>query len=275
MKFIFTLVFTCLLQISCFGQRKHYQDTAKYYCKYLFTYQLDSTDAINIGKEKMVLLIGDNFSKFSSMRTFLKDSLLDSNNEKRLQPEQAMAFSFGLPKTKFPESINKLYLEDRMIFSSTLGLDKFAYEESLNIISWSIEKETKVFGNILCTRATCRFMGRDYIAWFAKDIPIFEGPYKFSRLPGLVVNIYDSKNHYNYTLLEFKTNTKHLMTVNKDCLKVSKKNFYKAEKDFYLNFSQSIESIPNLSASSIDPIAINKVIERYKKRNNPIELIHE
>ncbi|MBK8390265.1 MAG: hypothetical protein IPL23_13730 [Saprospiraceae bacterium] len=101
MKFIFTLVFTCLLQISCFGQRKHYQDTAKYYCKYLFTYQLDSTDAINIGKEEMVLLIGDNFSKFSSMRTFLKDSLLDSNNEKRLQPEQAMAFSFGLPKTKF------------------------------------------------------------------------------------------------------------------------------------------------------------------------------
>ncbi|MGC3977437.1 MAG: GLPGLI family protein [Paludibacteraceae bacterium] len=36
-------------------------------------------------------------------------------------------------------------------------------------------------------------------AWFTPEIPIKEGPYKFSSLPGLILKISDDKNHYIFT----------------------------------------------------------------------------
>ena len=45
-----------------------------------------------------------------------------------------------------------------------------------------------------------QFRGRKWTAWFTQNIPIPEGPYKFSGLPGLIVEIYDSQNHYHYEL---------------------------------------------------------------------------
>ena len=47
-----------------------------------------------------------------------------------------------------------------------------------------------------CQRATCRWRGRDYVAWFAPDIPIRRGPWKFGGLPGLIMKIHDVDSLY-------------------------------------------------------------------------------
>ena len=44
-----------------------------------------------------------------------------------------------------------------------------------------------------CKKATTHFRGRDYIAWFTTDIPIVAGPWKFNGLPGLVIDIEDTR----------------------------------------------------------------------------------
>ena len=67
-------------------------------------------------------------------------------------------------------------------------------------ISWKIEKETKTSSNLQLQKATAKFGGRNWIAWFSKDIPFHEGPYKFHGLPGLIVEIYDDKKNYQFSL---------------------------------------------------------------------------
>jgi hypothetical protein len=41
-------------------------------------------------------------------------------------------------------------------------------------------------------------------AWFSSEIPISEGPYKFTGLPGLVMEISDVKNNFRYKLISLK-----------------------------------------------------------------------
>lgn len=67
-------------------------------------------------------------------------------------------------------------------------------------INWKIEKETKVSSSIQAQKATARFSGRNWIAWFAKDFPFQEGPYKFHGLPGMIIEIYDDKENYHFSL---------------------------------------------------------------------------
>ncbi|GEN75022.1 GLPGLI family protein [Chryseobacterium hagamense] len=67
-------------------------------------------------------------------------------------------------------------------------------------ISWKIEKETKTFSSLQLQKAITRFGGRNWTAWFSKDFPFQEGPYKFHGLPGMIVEIYDDQKNYHFTL---------------------------------------------------------------------------
>lgn len=55
-------------------------------------------------------------------------------------------------------------------------------------------------GQFNLQKATARYGGRNWIAWFTEEIPISEGPYKFNGLPGLIFEIYDDKENYKFTL---------------------------------------------------------------------------
>lgn len=56
---------------------------------------------------------------------------------------------------------------------------------------WQITEETKLIQNFKCTKATLKFRGRDFIAWFTTEIPVSYGPWKFHGLPGLILEVYD------------------------------------------------------------------------------------
>src|SRR5699024_12684561 len=45
------------------------------------------------------------------------------------------------------------------------------------------------------------FAGRADEAWFTMEVPIADGPYVFRGLPGLIVEIYDTQDHYHFTML--------------------------------------------------------------------------
>ena len=47
-----------------------------------------------------------------------------------------------------------------------------------------------------CQKATCRFRGRDFVAWFAADVPVKGGPWKFGGLPGCILKVYDVQKIY-------------------------------------------------------------------------------
>ncbi len=72
------------------------------------------------------------------------------------------------------------------------------YEEKWNGQEWKLSLiggDSIILGH-RCQRATCHWRGRNYIAWFAPDIPIRRGPWKFGGLPGLIMKIHDVDSLY-------------------------------------------------------------------------------
>jgi len=78
--------------------------------------------------------------------------------------------------------------------------------ETIPVFKWTIDsKETKKIGNYVCKKATTYFRGRNYLAWYAVDIPTQFGPWKFNGLPGLILEVYDETNRFHWTVQKIKT----------------------------------------------------------------------
>ena len=71
-------------------------------------------------------------------------------------------------------------------------------------IKWKLSNETKRINKYLCKKATGKFRGRTYNAWFTEEVPINKGPWKLHGLPGLIVEITDNLNEVRFDLSSLK-----------------------------------------------------------------------
>ena len=72
----------------------------------------------------------------------------------------------------------------------------FRHKEDIPNFAWKISEEHRHILEYDCVKATCSFRGRFYEAWFTSSIPMSYGPWKFGGLPGLILEISDSKREY-------------------------------------------------------------------------------
>lgn len=63
--------------------------------------------------------------------------------------------------------------------------------DTLPKIQWKLEPEEKMISGFKVDKAVGQFRGRNYTAWYAKDIPVPAGPWKLSGLPGLILEASD------------------------------------------------------------------------------------
>ncbi len=61
------------------------------------------------------------------------------------------------------------------------------YEEPYPQQQWTMESRFQTILGYDCQRATCHWRGRDYVVWFAPEIPVRMGPWKLGGLPGLIL----------------------------------------------------------------------------------------
>lgn len=98
-----------------------------------------------------------------------------------------------------PDTANQVYtnLSSGLLFSQETDLRQkiFFVSDSLYPMKWEIGPEEKKIDSMTCIRASCRYRGRDYIAWFASEIPVPYGPWKMGGLPGLIVELQDAEEN--------------------------------------------------------------------------------
>lgn len=70
--------------------------------------------------------------------------------------------------------------------------DNVLVEEPAPSFNWVIGNRTKTLGKYRVQQATTTFRGRKYEVWFAPDLPLPLGPWKFGGLPGLILEAYDT-----------------------------------------------------------------------------------
>lgn len=78
------------------------------------------------------------------------------------------------------------------------GRKHYLIEDRLPKIEWKIHPDiTKNILGYACIEAKGYFRGSNLIAYFTKDIPISAGPFKFSGLDGVILEIYEEGKEYN------------------------------------------------------------------------------
>ena len=164
--------------------------------RFLYEYKSvsDSLNPENIESEIMALDVTDKFSKFYSYDNFKFDSISKSNVDKGISDS-----NLKIKKSKNLSIVIKEYPEFSVLMISRIGQIKYNVKDG-RILKWKISPENDVFGNFKIQKAESEFAGRKWTAWFTKEIPIQEGPYKFRGLPGLILKIYDSTNSHIFTL---------------------------------------------------------------------------
>ncbi|MCY0969485.1 GLPGLI family protein [Chryseobacterium wangxinyae] len=95
--------------------------------------------------------------------------------------------------------MSKNLKENQYVLYSIQNYDVYKLKDKPSI-SWKIENETKASASLQLQKATSDFGGRKWTAWFSKEFPFQEKPYKFNGLPGMIIEIYDEKENYHFTL---------------------------------------------------------------------------
>jgi len=262
------LLFT-IISLQLYAQNSTKIDDMLYRAEYQITYQLDSTNVSNKLSETMLLLIGSKTSKFLSLTTFLKDSIKE-HSKSSSNLTQLMA----VPKTAFNHTIFKNYPQGQITSTEYIIRDHYKYEEPINLFNWKITNDTKTISGYNCQKATTTFAGRDYVAWFTNEIPMPDGPYKFNGLPGLIVKINDTKNHYEYKLTRFKKITGNIGFIERNYIKTTKKEFKKVKKEFSNNVIEKLQQ-NGFTITSMNASEKKNFQKRFNKKNNPIEKDNE
>lgn len=79
------------------------------------------------------------------------------------------------------------------------------YTEPTGMQKWTVGTETQLILGHKCQKATCNWRGRNFVAWFASDIPVRLGPWKFNGLPGLILKVYDTEKLYVYEAVSLRS----------------------------------------------------------------------
>lgn len=163
---------------------------------YDYSFVADSTDRANIVTERMILNVNSEQSDYFSFNKYLADSTALYQLKNGIIPPPQL-------RLKVTDRVLKNMKSKSLTFISTIGQDEYIMEENLKI-NWKLHPEFIAVLNYKAQKATADFGGRKWTAWFTKDIPIQDGPYKFSGLPGLIVKIEDNTASHQFILTGIK-----------------------------------------------------------------------
>lgn len=266
---------------------------------YEYQFRPDSTKTDSLKTEWMYLDINKNGSKYYSKNSFESDSIVAESIKKQMASgARSISVSRNSSGGEVKDEVEKTYPDYQIYLISALGNDAYKVLEDRKP-EWKIEPDKKQISTFKVQKATTDFAGRKWIAWFTTDVPIQDGPYKFSGLPGLIVEISDAQANHKMELKgikkmaatqteELNTNGKNIPFTRKKPLEVSRKQYLKQLLQYENDPVQGMREILaqpnskvkiNINGSEIsDPKEILRAMEQnardeMKKNNNKIELI--
>ena len=273
MKKTFSLLFL-LSSITVFSQQV--LDNAYLKCQYEYTWKNDTLS----GKTKddlLILQIGENTSKCFSHYSFQVDSINSLPNGRRISGKMldnaiksGEFFKGNYLHKRMKANIYKNYPQGKMTITDGLSLQDFIYEDELKVQQWEIRDSTKTILKYECQMAVCNFRGRQWTAWFAHDIPISDGPWKFGGLPGLIMEVFDKNSQYYFTIIGLQKVENEAIIFSETHVgskrfeKTNRINFLKAQKSYLMNMSGYIEMETGIDLSGGETAKIMRydLIER-------------
>lgn len=253
---------TFLLILSIIAKSQKVLDIAYLKCTYSYRYLKDTVAGKEGEKDLLILQIGKNISKCYSYYSYQVDSLCETPNYERtfwdtfkkcMDKEGTSSSNYYHKRLK--TYVYKNYPKGGMTITDGISTEAFIYEDSLSVIGWNISDSSKNVLGYSCQRATCTFRGRQYEAWFTLDIPVSDGPWKFSGLPGLIMEISDVGSQYSFAIVGIeKVNNESIVfskpiTENGKHIKTTRNEFLNGLKHYLVDATGYIEAETGISLS--------------------------
>ena len=192
-----------LLGLYLFSIGKSYAQEiypTEYEIQYSLEYSIFGDNLDTKQTEVLYLFSSPQASVFMNHNTAKKDEI-NKNIKRMIQSGSIDMNKAGQRTSDFSLEIFKNLHEGKTIAKNTFAEKNYVYQESQVPLDWNITSESKDYSGYSVQKATTSFAGRDYEAWFTMEIPLPDGPYVFSGLPGLIVELYDTQKHYHFSLL--------------------------------------------------------------------------
>lgn len=221
------IIFTLAL-ISPMMSAKKKQEYPRAEIKVGYTYNeiyVRGTDGIVSRDIPFVLLANKTQSKFYSPATEYKDSL-ESTPQGRAISKQL--FSDAVRRYSETKDMNAMdnvtyrtflyifrsYPDNEMtVYDKAGSLEQGCYTEPLDEIEWEISDSTKTILGYDCEMATTSYHGRNWTVWFAPDIPLQEGPWKLTGLPGLILEATESSGQHSFVATGLQTSDQEIFPI--------------------------------------------------------------
>ena len=216
-----------------------------------------------------LLQIGGKYQGYVNYGELRADSIWNASikagkSDAEFDAEWTTALRESLPDVKLLFDRNKGVLDAH----DKVFINKYHYSEPIPQQQWTMAEGDSTILGYTCHKATTRFRGRDYVAWYTEEIPYPYGPYKFGGLPGLITCIYDTQREHIYTLVGFEKAPAldyiYYRNGRRKINEVTREEVNKLQRQFHEQ--------PNLFKSDLITPAPGTKINRKPKPYNPIEL---
>lgn len=208
-------------------------------------------DSSAVRTETMLLLCGGEVSKWYSYDRFYSDSLI-------LESMAGKAVNFQNVKIGTFLEIYKNYPAGKLTMTDRISIVDYRITEDMPDFGWKLSDEWKEVAGYRVRKATCSFRGRDWTVWFAPEIPVSDGPWKFCGLPGLILEAYDVRNHYRYELTGIESSVRPVRFPVANYIGTSLEKYYRTKRRYIENSSAFMSGLSVLDPSDIYMVKVNK-----------------
>ena len=247
---------------------------SKFY--YSFSNQSDSLDVNSKTSHVFVLMKKKDSTLFTDIQNKKADSLEAVIWADYKRTKSGTISYKGVPNAKYKYYISKDLSKptnDIKVYDK-IGTGNFMYEDDTKL-QWELVNEKKQIAGFFCQKAQTFAFGRKFIAWFTTEIPISDGPYKFRGLPGLIVELYDDKKYFVFSLIRHLKNDNDAVVIlpelrTRKLIETTKDKFVNAKKSHREGLVARIKNGP--FSQEVSNERIKQIQDNLKKNNNQIEL---
>jgi len=206
----------------------------------------DSINLVSMKSERTFLDIKGDRSLFISENKLKRDSLFTSlrseakeNDKKEEKDFSKLEGKKHFEPTFFEYFISKSIPDQKVYYYERAARKQIYYQED-RPIKWEVTNVVEKQNGYSAQKAVTEFGGRVWTAWFTKEIPVSDGPYKFSGLPGLIVKLEDDKGDYKFDLAK-KIIVKNAFEeqINSDAKQSTRANFHGDKAALELEFGKN------------------------------------
>ena len=248
-KLYFVMLLTLAIPRLAFSQNPVNIDEYKVIdqSRFIITYEAmmtdDSLKPTIHNYDRLILMVGDSISRCYSNTMHRYDSAFTISERKGHDSYKNMSHFVGDSGGVWKPDVYKYYGSKRMTIMHRIDEARvpiYLYDEPLDLMDWKMSFGTKEIHGYQCFKAECDFRGRHWTAWFTMQIPVKDGPWKFGGLPGLILEMEESRGHYAFRCIGIENQQKPMIWYDgprfEDYQRCTRADVMKQEEDYHADF---------------------------------------